>query len=231
MTVLSGSGEELGGPAETVSSGFERDSFIRSRSSPTFDFFGDPSSCSPGLSSLGSSSRGITRLLLFFVADTGHSTPQLAHLLSPLMLPFVADDPGEGSQRRWAKAVDLLFESAPSFPCAYLLHRSAAGSACGVFKDCCNLCTSKGSLVRLAGSGWEDAGEELFPRFLFRIGVTLGLELEGVALCTHKTSSFAGVSFGWETTLSSGTPIKSDSGNRIAGVEGGKDSLAASTFV
>lgn len=59
----------------------------------------------------------------------------------------------------------------------------------------------------------------------------MGLELDGVALCIHKTSSFAGVSFGWETILSSGIPIKSDSGNLIAGVEGGKDSLLISAFV
>lgn len=85
--------------------------------------------------------------------------------------------------------------------------------------------------MKLTGSGWDDAGEELLARFLFRAGVMLGRELVGVRLCIHRTSSFTGVSFGGKTGLSSGFPIKSDSGSRVAGVDGGNEVLMFSAYI
>jgi hypothetical protein len=57
----------------------------------------------------------------------------------------------------------------------------------------------------------------------FRAGVTLGCDLPGDMECCHNTCSSGVIAFDLlRLELSSGLPIKSISGNLVAGVDGGQ---------
>ena len=158
----------------------------------------------------------VVHRLLFFVL--GQSFPVLAHLRNGPLFTGVSIGRGEPWKMRLLISGNFML-SPVAFPLAYRCHRSAAGSAAGVFfaVEGCPFSPKKADVL----SGWEEecgpGGEELFARFRFRLlGVSSSFELFGIQPICSSGDRCTGAGL----FVSSQSPIRSSIGNRAPGVHG-----------
>lgn len=174
----------------------------------------DPSLCCCASRQTATFDRPSTRRRLFLLL--GQSLPVLAHLLNAALFAGVSSGRGEAWPIKWLMSGS--FKPSPaSLSSPYLRHRSAAGSASGVFSSPCVALPAKYVDSCRCDEVVGHDGEELLARFRLRFGVSSVDELFGIQPSCSSGDFTSGSGL---LACSSKLPIRSSNGIRAPGVHG-----------